>query len=257
MDLSERIKKARTHAGLTQREVAERVGIAQTAISQLESGKTQRSTYLFQIAEACGVSSVWLMAGVGAMGTVSDNTIDAEMERKFKEGYEEGVRLQKSAVQEDHGVYTVQGLGEDELIEDEEVVIPFLREVPLREGKTTIESSNATTVKLTKRSLDARNVKPQDAVCVEVNGNSMEPVLLNGSIVGVDTEQTAVTDGKMYALKHAGQLRVKTLYRLPGGGIRVRSLNQSEYPDETYSVDEMRSAPIEIIGRVFWASTFF
>ncbi|MFA0994687.1 MULTISPECIES: XRE family transcriptional regulator [Pseudomonas syringae group] len=257
MDLSERIKTARTRAGLTQREVADRVGIAQTAISQLESGKTQRSTYLFQIAEACGVSSVWLIAGAGAMGTAGDSTIDAEMERNFKEGYEEGLKLQKDATHEEHGVYTVQAVGENELTADEEVVIPFLREVPLREGKTAIESSDAITVKFTKRSLDARNVKHQDAVCVEVNGNSMEPVLLNGSIVGVNTEQTVVTDGKMYVLNHAGQLRVKTLYRLPGGGIKVRSFNQSEYPDETYSVDEMRSAPIEIIGRVFWASTFF
>ncbi|RMS14075.1 putative phage repressor, partial [Pseudomonas coronafaciens pv. garcae] len=244
-------------AGLTQREVAERVGIAQTAISQLESGKTQRSTYLFQIAEACGVSSVWLIAGAGAMGTAGDSSIDAEMERNFKEGYEEGLKLQKDATHEGHGAYTAQAIGENELTEDEEVVIPFLREVPLREGKTTVESSDATMVKFTKQSLNARNVNHQDAVCVEVNGNSMEPVLLNGSIVGVNTEQTAVTDGKMYVLKHAGQLRVKTLYRLPGGGIRVRSFNQSEYPDETYSVDEMRSAPIEIIGRVFWASTFF
>ncbi|MEE4947044.1 helix-turn-helix transcriptional regulator [Pseudomonas alliivorans] len=257
MDLSERIKKARTHAGLTQREVAERVGIAQTAISQLESGKTQRSTYLFQIAEACGVSSVWLMAGVGAMGTVSDNTIDAEMERNFKEGYEEGMKLQKNAVHQDHGVYTVQENSDEPLIQDEEVVIPFLREVPLREGGSVIEQSNATTVRLTKHSLDVRNVKAHAAVCVEVNGNSMEPVLLDGSTVGVNTDQTAVTDGKIYALKHAGQLRVKTLYRLPGGGIRVRSFNQSEYPDETYSAEEMRAEQIEILGRVFWASTFF
>jgi phage repressor protein C with HTH and peptisase S24 domain len=82
----------------------------------------------------------------------------------------------------------------------------------------------------------------------------MEPVLPHGSTVGVDQGCTTVTDGKMYALNHGGQLRVKTLYRLPGGGIRMRSYNREEHPDEEYSATELIKNEIIVIGKVFWYS---
>lgn len=85
----------------------------------------------------------------------------------------------------------------------------------------------------------------------------MEPVLPHGSTVGVDTGTTNVIDGKMYALAHAGQLRVKTLYRIPGGGIRLRSFNREEHDDEDYTAEEMIEQEITILGRVFWSSALW
>jgi phage repressor protein C with HTH and peptisase S24 domain len=58
----------------------------------------------------------------------------------------------------------------------------------------------------------------------------------------------------MYAINHGGQLRVKTLYRLPGGGVRMRSYNREEHPDEEYIAEEMIAKEIIIIGKVFWYS---
>ena len=55
---------------------------------------------------------------------------------------------------------------------------------------------------------------------------------MDGSTIGVDTATTHITDGEIYALEHDGMLRVKFVYRLPGGGIRLRSFNREEYPDE-------------------------
>ncbi|MCY1309102.1 HTH-type transcriptional regulator PrtR [compost metagenome] len=59
-------------------------------------------------------------------------------------------------------------------------------------------------------------------------------------------------DGKVYALKDDGMLRVKVLYRLPGGKVRLRSYNRDEYDDE-----ERELAEIMIIGRVFWSSVLW
>lgn len=120
-----------------------------------------------------------------------------------------------------------------------------------------IERSTSTKLRFGKRSLRAHNVQFDQAVCVIVSGNSMEPVLPNGSTVGVNMGQKQILDGKMYALKHDGQLRVKVLYRLPGGGIRLRSFNQSEHPDESYTPEEMSENAIEVLGRVFWGASFF
>lgn len=67
MELNDRVKQARKHAGLTQSELAERIGIKQASISELERGLSRSSSYLVQIAGACGVNPVWLAEGIGKM----------------------------------------------------------------------------------------------------------------------------------------------------------------------------------------------
>jgi phage repressor protein C with HTH and peptisase S24 domain len=56
----------------------------------------------------------------------------------------------------------------------------------------------------------------------------------------------------MYAVDHDGMLRVKMLYRLPGGGVRIKSYNNDEFPDEFIQPEKMQD--INIIGWVFWWS---
>lgn len=70
MEYKERIKAARRHAGLTQAQLAKLVGIDQASISDLERGRSQRSSYNASIAKACGVSAIWIESGSGQM--VSD-----------------------------------------------------------------------------------------------------------------------------------------------------------------------------------------
>lgn len=67
MEYKDRIKAARRHARLTQSELASMTGVNQASISDLERGRSQRSSYNSTIARACGVSPIWLEAGVGTM----------------------------------------------------------------------------------------------------------------------------------------------------------------------------------------------
>lgn len=144
-------------------------------------------------------------------------------------------------------------------LDDDEVEVPFLKEVELSagSGRTVVEQSHKQRLRFGKLTLRRQGVQPGDAVCVTVSGNSMEPVLPDKSTVGVDQGSTAVVDGKMYAIDHDGQLRVKTLYRLPGGGIRMRSFNRDEHPDEEYTAQEMIDQNIHIKGKVFWSSVLW
>jgi phage repressor protein C with HTH and peptisase S24 domain len=148
---------------------------------------------------------------------------------------------------------------DDTPLDDDEVYVPFLKEVELSagSGKTIVEQSHKQKLRFGKLTLRRQGVQPSDAVCVTVSGNSMEPVLPDKSTVGVDQGSTTVVDGKMYALDHDGQLRVKTLYRLAGGGIRMRSFNRDEHPDEEYTSQQMEDCLITIIGRVFWSSALW
>lgn len=143
-------------------------------------------------------------------------------------------------------------------VDDDEVEVPFLREVELSAGtgRTVIQESDRAKLRFGKFTLRKHSVQFDQAVCVPVHGNSMEPVLPDGSTVAINKGATNIIDGKIYALAHGGQLRVKTLYRLPGGGVRMRSFNRDEHPDEEYSSDEMVEQGITILGRVFWSAAF-
>ncbi|EKY1951561.1 LexA family transcriptional regulator [Cronobacter sakazakii] len=64
MSIAVRVKTKREALGLTQTELAERVGTSQQAIEQLENGKTKRPRYLPELANELGVSVDWLINGV-------------------------------------------------------------------------------------------------------------------------------------------------------------------------------------------------
>lgn len=65
--LAQRMKLARKHANLTQKALAEKAGVEQPVISQLETGKNQQSVHLSKFAHLCGVSAIWLSDGIGSM----------------------------------------------------------------------------------------------------------------------------------------------------------------------------------------------
>jgi SOS-response transcriptional repressor LexA len=70
MTLSERIRTARKQADLTQKELADRVGISQTAIHKLEAGRSISSRRTVAIALTCGVDPIWLDTGRGEMSLI-------------------------------------------------------------------------------------------------------------------------------------------------------------------------------------------
>lgn len=63
--LGERIRHSREALGISQGELAKRVGIKQQSIGDLESGKTRGTKHLLGIAKALGQSPEWLEKGVG------------------------------------------------------------------------------------------------------------------------------------------------------------------------------------------------
>lgn len=67
MKFSERLKKARKHAKLSQEELANAIGVTQGLISKIERGDQEESAYVVKIARACGVRPEWLDDGSGEM----------------------------------------------------------------------------------------------------------------------------------------------------------------------------------------------
>lgn len=90
-------------------------------------------------------------------------------------------------------------------------------------------------------------LKPAKLAAMRAAGESMEPTIHDGDSLLIDTSQTTVVDGKVYALWYDGGERVKRLFRLPGGGLRIQSDNP-RHP--TLEVQTSELEHVRIIGRV-------
>ncbi|KNC88993.1 S24 family peptidase [Trabulsiella odontotermitis] len=226
--INARIREARLNAKFTQDALAKRIGLTKATVSQWESGTTEpRGKNLINLAETLNVSPEWLLTGKAPEAQPISSNAKVE------------------------GGFSVWDSSTP--LEDDEVEIPFFQEVELSAGNGTYVELDRSgcTLRFAKSTLRKAGVDVACAACVSVHGNSMEPVLPDGAVVGVDTSKTGIKDGQMYAIDHDGLLRVKLLYRLPSG-IRVRSFNRDEYTDEEYFNHDANK--IKIIGQVFWYS---
>jgi phage repressor protein C with HTH and peptisase S24 domain len=142
---------------------------------------------------------------------------------------------------------------EDDLPDGEFVMIPRL-EVHLSAGTGT--GSSQVEIEFNEKQPQAfraewirqQHFKPKKLAAMTAKGNSMEPTINNGDSLLVDTSQVEVVDGRVYALWYEGGERVKRLYRMPGGGLRIRSDNAAEHPEILLGPDY--SGSVRIIGRV-------
>jgi phage repressor protein C with HTH and peptisase S24 domain len=136
-----------------------------------------------------------------------------------------------------------------------DVEIPLYKEVGSDTGNTVLAEAPGKKVRLPLHVLQSMNINVNTAFCVAMNGNSMADKIQDGSLLGIDRGLTRIIDGEMYALEHSGMLRVKYLYRLPGNGLRLRSHNSAEYPDELFNAEEIEQQGIRVVGWVFWWAT--
>ncbi len=140
-------------------------------------------------------------------------------------------------------------------LHSDDIELPFFKEVCLSAGDGCTHAVEVGDRKLrfARSTLKAAGVDIESAICATATGNSMEDIIHDGTTIGIDRARTQIKDGKIYAIDHDGMLRVKYVYRLPGGGLRLRSHNSDEYQDEVYTGAD--AAKIKILGWVFWWST--
>ncbi|NHH86537.1 helix-turn-helix transcriptional regulator [Cobetia sp. MB87] len=226
-----RIKQKRKEAGLSQDALAKQVGVTKGAISQWEQGATNPSGQnLYSLAKALGVTAEWLLNGRDSQTSapISDELI----------------------------LHEPEFVDDDAPLGPDEVEIPYFREVEMAagDGRTQVIENHGAYMRFNLPRLARAGVDPKQAACATVTGDSMEPIIVDGCPIGIDKSCRHIIDGKIYALDHGGMLRVKRLYRLPLGRMRVVSDNHIEYPEEVYTLGDP-DAP-KIIGRVFWWEVF-
>lgn len=91
-------------------------------------------------------------------------------------------------------------------------------------------------------------INPDRVRRFRVSGDSMVPMLFPRDTILVNTDETNIVDGKLYAIRYGDELRVKYLSRRLDGTIVLRSVNPA-YKDEEVSA-ELAQEHISVIGRV-------
>ena len=137
-------------------------------------------------------------------------------------------------------------------LNNDEVAVPFYQDVRLSAGNgfaDDIVDYNNFKLRFSKSTLRKQGVQYENAVCVIAEGNSMEPVIPDGTTVGIDLGNKTIRDGKIYAINHGGLLRIKLLYNMPNEQVKIRSYNSDEHPDEIAELQD-----ISVLGKVFWYS---
>jgi len=144
----------------------------------------------------------------------------------------------------------------DHSIEKDDLVF-FLTDqsgAPIESSQVDLHSAHKRHVKLDVATLKECGVNANNAVFMLNVGNSNQPLLPHGAVLGIDKAFTRIVDSELYALTHNGSLRVRFLQRLSSGAIRQKCFNREEYPDKEYSMDQVLEQRIVILGRVFWWS---
>lgn len=98
--------------------------------------------------------------------------------------------------------------------------------------------------------LERLRVQPDQAAVIYAQGQSMEPTIHDGAVVMLDLSQSEPRNGRVFALLVEGELRIKRVFRLIGGGWKLSSDNpdKSRYPDEV--VSDLQA--VTVIGLAVW-----
>ena len=238
----QRIKTAREFAKLTQDQLGDFCGVSRNAVSQWESplernGTVPKLSRLQKIAARTGVSLDWLLTERGDM--LDNDGIANPMDPASL------IPSGAQVVAWD----TVEDLPDGGKAY---VFIPHY-DVSLSAGEGCCcewhEHSDNEPLSFRAKWFQSRGLNPVNCKALYVKGSSMDPTLVDGDTVMIDTSRTEIRDGNIYAVIYYGELYVKRLFRIPGGGIELRSDNPAHRSREVTGTD---LEALFVLGEKVW-----
>lgn len=224
MTLSERIRKAMANAGISQVELARRVGIAPPSVHGWLTGKAKflRGENLLRAAKALNVSEEWLATGKGSP-TPNPEPDTASFQAKRVEIADpenpELIQIQKVKLKLSAGI------------------MGFSVEPDRRESGTAT---------VPRRWVEKNDYIPERLLAIEVKGESMEPALYAGDTVIVNTADTRPVDGAVYAVNYEGEAVIKRMVRDHG----MWWLSSDHFDQRKYARKRCEGDMCIIVGRV-------
>lgn len=122
-------------------------------------------------------------------------------------------------------------------------------------GVTVYDESQTGNYEISYKLAKDLGVSPDSADIIFGTGNSMEPTIQGGDALLVDRNRKDIYDGKIYCIKHDGQLKTKRLQKLSKTKVKIISDNKDYEPitiDFTQDTEDF-----EVIGEIRWCGRIF
>lgn len=228
--IGSRIRTARQAQGVSASTLAKQAGIAYSSLMDLENGRTKSTPALHRIAAALKTSAEFLETGKHAR-------VSAEQPPAY-------------------GLTPIRSWDTPDDLDPEQYVTLRRIDFHLSAGHGGPDPNAAelrdTGMAFRSDFIKAQGWRPETHFVFRAQGDSMEPTIQHRSPVVIDTSQTTIQSGRVYAVVVNGESYLKRLDRLPGGRVRLRSDN----PAPMFAPIEVSPDEIEIIGRAVWTPTF-
>lgn len=227
--LGENLKKLRKAKKMTQKVLAQKSGVKQSVISELETGIAKSTGSIVELATALGVSSEELKFG----------------------------RLSKEEL-EKANITQITAWDDTTPLDEDDVAVPFFKDFSFACGSGSIGEAmlnEKRRLRLSKATLRNLGIQADNTCAASASGNSMSPTINDGDTVHIDTNRTTIKDGKVFALCHGGLFLIKRLYNLPMGGVRIVSDNAIEFPEVHLTAQEIQEQQFEVLGWVWQVSS--
>lgn len=231
MSIGSRIKEARKHAKLSQKALAQKVGMSQSSLSELETGESSGTTLIASFAAALGVNALWLETGKGPAT---------------------GPHL--AVVQTDDPAFSNDSPFIDDAmpvrIGDEPNMVPVrMVTLRLRAGMTGFETEpdlvDGGQSSIPSHVIEQLRLDTRDLIAMRIRGTSMEPLMFEDDVIIVNTGDRKPVSREIYAINWNGEACVKMLVHR-GGSWYLHSINPEHGPVN------VRSGQCSIVGRVVY-----
>ena len=234
---------------------AARVGISKGAFTRIwNEGTMPKPDVLQKIKRHTEASLDWLIDGDGTPPDYVLNLdgIKVELTTAYATGNDNEIDRLTNKIDETRLQYLVE-TGQDEQAESFSTNFALVprRDVKVKGGSGDIINSEQLVdyFAFNRSWLRKRGLSEKNLVLVEVEGDSMTPVLSSGDTVLVDTSKTELKSGAAFVVRIGDELLVKYVQRLPGDKIQVSSENRELYPSFEIDLSQL-DCDVTVIGRV-------
>lgn len=239
--IAERLKDRMDAKGYTQYRLWKLSGVSQPTIGRIldgESKEPERGT-VEKLAKILGCTTQWLYEGKGSI----DGAPEAAAHY--------GITVHPSSVVREPPPGSSVGVHDDaaDLDPDSYVWIDrFDLRLSAGSGNAAWVIKEKDPISFRRSWFDRKRLNPEACKALYVRGRSMEPVLNDWDTVMIDTNDTEIIDGEIYAVSFRGSLYIKTLERT-AIGLRLKSENPSF---ESIEVANGDSDHLTVLGKKVW-----
>ncbi|QLI80815.1 helix-turn-helix transcriptional regulator [Chitinibacter fontanus] len=248
--LADRLRLRRKELKLSQEDLGKRIGVSQSSIGNIESGRNRSATFLPQLADALGVNALWLAEGKGAM--LNNGT-----------GLQSNAALMPQDEEAKKILAANEALKAGEISFEEYADLTNSAALPFYDIKASCGTGEPTFEVISHKYFTDKNelirlgLKPDRTFWCKAAGDSMEPAIKDGDRLLVEQldghSLTDILNNKIYLFSWNGELFCKRLIRQMDGSLLVKSDN-SEYHRDILITSE-QAGQMKLIGRVRQAHT--